>query len=503
MKSSWKYILLTGLVTILSCGRIITKERIIIPKIEEKEKSEIELVTNNDREIIFEGTVITSKRVFYKNIIYTSCVVEVNRIFKGEIDERVIEIFVMGGSIGDMSVSLSHGQILLPPKNSTAIFRVKENFTKELIELTPFKLYSGTDRVIPIFSKSYNSYSRINIEKEVYQKLETEAGRKRENIFLPQTFDEVAIKYSIKNRLLLPNRKRGIVYKLTPVQETEKKNYIGFNVQISSTNSVSYFDNGELIIEYNEKAFGDSIVSNGKLIYEIPRNYQIGNTARYSAIPEHFEVTLNDITSNRFKIKWKNKEGTDNYLQLLPQKGGIHSATLYFSPIIEEEQINLKLIGVDTSNLQYDYELKEVVPFEYTATDEILYYQAKDLLPATITEIYPNKIFQPGDTVQLRGKNFMQYSEIAFYTKAKSGHYRYRKAPTNYILSKTDTLIQMIIPHLALRNGSSDLSEEWYPTSGKIKITKGYGQFKVMTWSKENIKIKNTAPNKSNNVQRR
>lgn len=500
MKSLWKYILIIGLIPLLGCGRKISNEKEIIPKIEEKEKPEIKFNQKEDRTIIFEGTVIASDRGFYQNTIFSSCVVEVNRVFKGNLDERVIEVFVMGGELGDMWVSLSHGQISLPPKNSTAIFKVKdhekENYRKELIGLTPFKLYSGAGEIRTIFPESYCGYDMVNIEKEVYQKLESESGRKRENIFLPATFDEVAIKYSTRSRLLLPNRKKGLVYKLTPVQETKKGDYIGFHVHMASTNSVSYFNNGELIVEYNTETFGDSIVSKEKLVYEIPRNYQIGNSSRHNAVPEHFEVTLRDIASNRFKIEWNNTGGIDSCLQLLPKEKGIYSATLYFSPIIEEEPINLKLIGVDTANLQYDYERGEILPFEYTATDEIQYYQAKDLIPATITDIYPNKTFHPSDTVQLRGKNFMRISEVSIYAKAKSGHYRYRRVPSSHILSRTDTLIEMVIPELALRNSGSDLSEEWYPTSGKIKITKGYGQFEVMTWSKENIKIKNTAPNK-------
>lgn len=491
MKSSWKYFLIISLISFLSFERESTKEKVTLPVVIKEGKSEIKYTPKNDDEIIFEGTVIATDRKFYQNTIYLSCVVEVNSVFKGSIDERVIEVFVLG-------MDISHGQIGLPPKNSTAIFKIKDhekgNYGKELIELTPFKLYAGVGQIQTLFPKSIYDYKTVHIEKDVYQKLESESGRKRENIFLPATIDEVAIEYSKRNKLLLPNRKKGMVYKLSPVQASKRENYIGFHVHMASTNSVAYFDSGELIIEYNVKAFGDSIISKNRLVYDIPRNHRIGSASRDNAVPEQFDVSLKDIASDRFKIEWKNRGGMDSCLQLFPAEKGIHSATLYFRPIVEDEPINVKLTGIDTANLQYDYERDEILPFEYTATDEIQYYQAKDLLPAIITDIYPSKVLQVGDTVALSGKNFRRNSEVLIYAKGKRGHYRRRRVPSNYVLTRSDTLIEMIIPGLALSNKASDLSEEWYPTSGKIKISKGYGQFRVMTWSNEEIRIKNTEP---------
>jgi len=143
--------------------------------------------------------------------------------------------------------------------------------------------------------------------------------------------------------LLLPNRKKGIVYKLAPVQETKKEDYIGFYVHMVSTNSVSYLERRQLIIEYNTKAFGENIISNGKLIYDIPRTCRSGGSSRHNAIPEYFEVTLRDITSNKVEIERRNTGGIDSCLQLLPQEKGVYSAILYFLP-----QINVQAAGIPT-----------------------------------------------------------------------------------------------------------------------------------------------------------
>jgi len=52
VKVSWKYILITGLIPFLGCGRINSEENIVIPKIESEEKSEINLTSRNNNEIV-------------------------------------------------------------------------------------------------------------------------------------------------------------------------------------------------------------------------------------------------------------------------------------------------------------------------------------------------------------------------------------------------------------------------------------------------------------------
>lgn len=497
MKSILKYIFAINLILYFSCSKKVVQERAISSS-ENEVTSKSQIAPENNNEIVIEGTVISSNRGFYQNTIYSSCVVEVNKIFQGNINERIIEIIVMGGSLGDISVSISHGQIILPSEKSTAIFRIKElakeKYHQEFIELTPFKLFYGRGQPISIFPKLSQRYDRKNIEKEIYQKLESESGRKRNNLFLPATNDIDAISYSMKNKLLIPNRKKGLVYRLTPVIDTKKEDKIGFHVHMASTNSVSYLQKGELIIEYNSLVFGDSIVSKGKLEYEIPRNFDKGNSAKYNAIPEHFEVSLEDLTTNKFKIEWENTLGIDSCLQLFPEKRGIFSATLYFSPIEKEELTNLKLIGIDSANLQYDYEQKKVTPFEYTATQDIRPYQAQYLMPATVTNVIPNKVFQLLDTMILEGKNLMAMSKISLCSTGKDAQFGYEEIPKSHIINKNDSLITLVVPYSVLNVDCGNLMRDCFSVKGKVKITKGYGQFEVMTWSEKSIEIRKTSP---------
>lgn len=477
--------------TFISCGRQVVHSNRISDINNSSQGEQISLI---NEEIILEGTVIDSERGFYEDGVYSSCLIEVNRIFKGSVEDRVLEVIVSGGSIGKIWQTLSHGQIILPPKNTTAIFRLKElvkdNNHKKLLELTPFNLFYPTGDIEVIYPIESNDGRSINIEEDIYQKIESETGEKRRSPFLPRTYNEIAIDYSISHNLLLPNRNKGLIYRLSPIQETKYEDYIGYNIQMLSSNSACYLDRGSLMIEYNSEVFGENIVTSGELLYEIPTNYNSSDSYRINGLPEHFEVTIKDLTPNKLLIEWENTLGIDGCLQLLPGKVGANAIMVYFLPKNDRKRVNIQLIGVDSNNLHYDYEHKEMIPFEYIAVPEMVTYPAGLVLPAKILDIQPNESFQLLDTVHLIGKNFQYGPKISIYAKGKSGHYRYREIPENHIYRHSDTIIEIIIPMLALSNEGKDLSREWVPTTGKIKITKGFEDYEVMTFSREEIVIK-------------
>jgi len=489
MKTHSKIFLMMIISVVFGCSKKTLKS-----ETKSRSKQTLEIDKAEEKEIVIEGTVISAKRNFYKNAIYSSCVVEVNTIFQGDLKEKVIEVFVAGGTIGERKESLSHGQIILPPKNATAIFRIREfkddNPRKEFKDLTPYKLFYSATKMHKLFPIDISGHWKEHMEKKLYQKLEKESGRKRKVVLPKKTIDEIAINYSAKNGLLLPNRKTGIVYKLRPINETKKENFIGFNLNIASSNKDTYLQRGEIIVEYNIAAFGDSIVSRKNLNYNIPRNFKKKNSSRANAIPQHFDVKIFDVSPNQFKIQWLNTSSPENCLQLLPSKKGIYSMQLYFKPQHMDEHLIIHLKSDELQNLHYDYQTESIVPYDYVATDKMLDQRVNELMPATITHFDSEKIYQTYDTLRLGGKNFGSHAVVSFYSKGTRGPRKYRRMPETFIISRSDTLIQLIIPPLTLMERGSDFSEEWIPTNGQIMITKGHVDFQVKTWSKQKIKIK-------------
>ncbi len=474
MKTTLKYILFIGWITVINfVGNEVKGNNVAL---ENEINQQIESSLNfSDNEIVIEGTVITPHRAFHQISIFTSCVVEVNTIFNGEIEEGVIEVFAEGGTIGYTTEIIHHGQVHFPPVGSTAIFRLKKidnnEERKDLQSSTPLKLYYCVD--IEYIPPGYNPRPK-NVEKQIYQKLESEFGRKRQLVIAPATSNQIAMDYAEASYL----RQRGAIYQLLPITETKKEDHIGFRLLLSSTSSIEYLHSGELIVHYNEEAFGSHIVSEGNLIYKIRRDTREDSYGHSNLVPEHFEVTVSDIHFNKFKIAWRNTSSPDGCMQLFPRKENIYLAELYFLPKAFNKSAKIRLKGYGE---RYDYQMDSIVPFDYVAASPqgCLYSNVEQLMPATITDIFPDKVFEPLDTVQLIGKH-LKNSKVSIYGKP---------IRDGYVIHNSDTLIQMVIPLLLRKN--ANLSDELKMTSGKIALTKTcIDELEVKTFSKENIKIR-------------
>jgi len=472
METTLKYILFIGLITLTSCVRHVENSDFAISDRTNKKHTKTSKVIDN---IVIEGTILASDRLF-SSPIFRSCIVEVNTIFNGTVEENIIEVLVEGGTIGNISMTTAHGIISIPPIGSTAIFTLRRsNYKKEtrnLQDLTPLKLYYCKDiEHIPPGGHPRHK----NVEKQIYQKLESEFGKKRRLVIPPATNNKIAIEYSYSNNLPTPNRQRGAVYRLASVIETKKEDYIGFRLLISSTSSIEYLHSGQLIIQYDDEIFGDSIVSKENLVYDIRRNLEKNGYGHSNLVPEHFEVNVIDIDSDKFKIEWSNTSNPDDCMQLFPRKEEIYLADLYFLPKTFEASTGIRLFGYGE---RYDYETNSVIPFDYVATEDI-YCNVSDLMPATI-DIFPDKLFQPFDTVQLIGRH-LKDSKVSIYGNS---------VPDDYIIHNSDTLIQVIIPLFSRKRVLSS-EKKVKNMSGKIMLTKTcYTQFEIKTFSKENIEIR-------------
>lgn len=461
-----------------------------------KQRPTLSNKTVGNQEIVIEGTVISSWRQYFQGSIFTACVVEVNTLFKGELPEQVIEVFVMGGTIGNLSTSVSDGISQLPGVQTTAIFRLKampdDSPQKPLQYLTPYKLFTPATDVQPLFPSTYFRFENGNIEKELYHKLEIEAGRKRQLIRAPATFNPVAIAYSMEKNMLLPNRKKGLVFDLASSYRAQSAEQLSLMVLMTSANSIVFLQQGALEITYNPEALGDSVVSKGRLTYEVPRNYNHGNATRSNAIPEYFAASVADSGPNKFVITWTNTAPPDSCYGLRPSAEEKIAAELYFKPLNKEKPLNLQLKGLDTLCLQYDYVTHNMIPFDYVATPKIRPMQAAGFMHPEITAIAPDRMLQTGDTVTITGKNFGMHAVISVYAKASSGHFRYRDVPNSCVLSRSDSTMVFVIPPLALPEKGNDLSQEWFPVTGKIRVSKGYDNFQVSGISAQDLLLAKT-----------
>lgn len=452
--------------------------------------------TNEGDPIVIEGTIISPVRSYsikvdsndYHGSIFSSRLVEVNRVFNGAIKEKIIEVVYGGGTVGNITSHISHGQQSLPHEGTTAIIRLVDQEKRKagivLQGLSPYPVHFFSS-VKTVFRQGQNSdhYSQ-NVEEEIYQALEEEFGQPRTNIQAPATKNAIATNHCVNNLLPAPNRQTGLVYSLSKNWQIENPNLVGFEVKMSSSNSAVYLSEAELIIEYNTKAFGDSIVLNGNLIsLSIPNHFDLA---------DFFDIHVRDIAVNRFKINWTSKPDLEHLMQLLPQS--YRAASIILDPINRKERTGIKLIAEASSNKYFDQESEMISPFEYVATENEGYIfgpKVIDWMPLIISDVSPNQKLQPGSKITIRGENFTDKTKVYLNAQSPSGYYRPKQVASRYIESRSDTCIVLIIPKMLLPDEDLPSIKEWYTNSGKVSLTKGYKSFQQRAYSSTKLEIEN------------
>lgn len=227
---------------------------------------------------IFEGKV-SSKETYEKGgSIYTSYLVEVQTIFKGNITSNEVEIIIEGGFTVDKGLVISHELRLevgnegiffcgksanANPKNSNnrlhlGIYNTPQGFIQKIVE--PNGDITARDY--------FHSYQEL--EQEVYQKIENLTKQKRRKIGLnleEQTLakwladkgiiktlyqpNEFAIKYSIENATIT-----GTITQTLDFDVFAETEWITSEI----------FAEGGLIIEYDTTILGSNIALNGNII---------------------------------------------------------------------------------------------------------------------------------------------------------------------------------------------------------------------------------------------
>lgn len=465
------------------------------PNSNQEHKTSSNALPIEDDEIVVEGTIISSKE--QKTCSFLGfCTIEVHKIFNGTLNDDTIIIFISDEYLGNYPIGtcLSGRQQYMPMSKVPVLFRikglVKNSYCNLHQKLNGRDIYEGTYQYL---------YHELNIEKNIYKELEKKYYTNRKQVLAPATQNEIAIQYSLQNNLELPNRKKGIVYELAPIDDIEASNTIGFYISFLSANDVVSLHKGQIIIQYNEKSLGKYIVKNKRLKFK-HSNISLKKSIRSAHIPTlplSFEVTVKDIAPNKLRIEWQNMATPDSCFQLLPlQRHGYVGVFLYFEPIKLNEPIGLELQADVKQNIYYDHTQARLLPFEYVAVQKIDTYTTKELMPARITDIIPNKNVVAFDTIQLIGSHFLPKVKVALNAKAGM-YYRYQYIADKYIIQISDTMLTFIVPDTILAGITKHAKiETWYPTKGNIQITKGVAPFEINSWSKKGIYINDIPPPK-------
>lgn len=334
--------------------------------------------------IVIEGTVLENGTGFKaKQGIWSSRLVEVNRIFKGEISPQVIEVIALGGVLGGLGTSLSHGQFSLPGKGATAIYYLRSPWDDPNIEdgraidsLSAYPVfyvhYYQPLELYPTYSNKLSFH--LDIEHNTYQPIEKAAGKKRQNIRLPAVPDSAFVDWAVHRLRKYPVRERGLEYQIFNKHygKPQDQDTVRLRLGIRSPSLHSYLTKGKIVLRYNPSALGDSIVSKKRLKFSpMYRNPDSPGFSFGSILPpDSYRFELKDLTDSTFQILIIRPEGEGEYFQVTPFN---YSKVLPALPIAElevpilDKEANLAFDFWDkpmqSGNFHFDFEKGEEVPY--------------------------------------------------------------------------------------------------------------------------------------------
>ncbi len=341
--------------------------------------------------IVIEGLVLETDLNYYlKPYSQISCIVEVNQVFKGEMEHGVIEIFGSG-------IQTSHGGLRLPSKGESAIFYLKSpadqdegDSTYKIVDsLSAYPLFRVNAYPIEIYQPYSGSRCyHVNIEKHLYQTIEKAAGKKRRLVLLPAEKDSSMATFAAAKRMNFPVRQLGLEYMLFNKYGYRQITFdtLRIDLAIRSTSTHSYLTKGVAVVRYSPVAYGDSIVSKKRLRFKpIQKKTGFSNWYNhYLHIPDSYEFEVKDLSDSTFLIRFWRPDGDGDYFQLTPIRGERLPATaiLEFKLPVLQKEANLNLDFVETQmqdgHFHFDFEQNKEVPYQYVwPNDPIDFYDSK------------------------------------------------------------------------------------------------------------------------------
>ena len=316
----------------------------------------------NQSNLIVEGKGLEKGKSFRdnNNVIYTPYSVTVVNILKGQSKTKTIQVLVEGGQIEENGMGVgsnsSHGLNFLIEANSV-IFCSSFNDSKlpNAYFLTEQICYTSKNIVVKTnyLSEQYNNINdflsdlstilKINIPQKKSEINNSTNSNDANNYGEYSNNYYTLIKKKTEQFLLSKNANKttqslaqsvNLQIANSSVTGTSTK-YLEFDVNINSTNSLSYLDNMPVWITYNNSVFGTNVVSGGKVTITNGPNF---NNTQY--LPANSNKV--DQTTNTFAFS----VGTDFTLSN-PTRVNITPSYILLAHV----KIELTLCGIATANL--------------------------------------------------------------------------------------------------------------------------------------------------------
>lgn len=358
--------------------------------------------------VIIEGKIVNVTRAYWNiqtrtskmHEPFRSYIIQVYKVFKGDLNEKYVEVPIVGGQIDSIAVVVCDG-ISMPTNGATGIFYLR--FPPDSDWSAQF--YDSGDtlakhHVMNVYWDPYNydaSWTKPqrlleNIERNLYRHIEQITGIKRRVISTPLIDDSSVVNWLRKNHKENLNGKEGLVMSFFRPNISKDKKTLSFSLNAKSTAGNTDLNSMTIAVHYNTHMFGAYIVKNKNLEWgndNIPHYAGTQLPPDESYTKNGYDFQVEDLDSSSFSITIKRLHGASGFMQI----GNNTITKLELSIKNTDGNTGLYFANDKCKASYFDYGTKpEIRPFSYVYGKQDADIPLSYLYFPEIYKIYPDTI---------------------------------------------------------------------------------------------------------------
>lgn len=404
---------------------------------------------------------------FAQGNIYTSYILQVDRILKGNLQRDTLELPLLGGAVGDQISFTSHGPhipnrglfFLRQHPDGSSFRSADSSFNFPIVQLTSHCLnYDAEIHTLPPFwARNLHSYLYPSIERIVGHPLRQARPSRITNPRILKWFENTA-----PEKDSLPYE-QGLQIGMTKTRIDGKTNRLIVAVAGQSVNGLSYPTRLRFLLRYNPEAFGQHLAGPGGIeVYREHNRWDIRPSTRPAAIfPPAYQTVIRDIEPGLLEITFTKGSNQERLLQLsdkFQDRYWYNRSPLFsFSLPILNDTAETQLLFVNPpyrpACYHFDYTQNKEVAYGFVKADLGKNFRISDRKSPQIREIKIDSLSSGYDRiVTIYGRHFLGKGQTAVEVLCERapGDTTYYRIPDRYFRHRSESLIRFVLPDTLL-----------------------------------------------------
>lgn len=401
--------------------------------------------------LIVEGKVVSIPPAYWGGqMIYTSYVVQVYKIFKGDINTTFIEIPLEGGIVGNDILSIpSCGTLSLAGLGQTGIFFLNNPNISDSTANKKFLSSGDTlakNFIVRAFYDTWVYQNNANTEKDVYCHIEALTKIKRKIISRPEVEDATVKNWLISSGNAGLLQSQGVALNFKYAELGKNQTIFDLCIEVKSTVSFVALKTLEFAVKYNTETFGTFVVRNKNIEFN---NSKLNFDKKWLRISKSllgdtaYTTQISDLDSSTILISIKSLKKSKHVFEI----GKQIVALLRFN-IKNFDSTSTFSFPIEFANGKfYDYENNSISKLSYVFCNQEIDVTPHSLLLPIINNFSPDTILcGEKEILTVTGMNFLSDKTRLIIGCAKDGCSFNAIIPHTKFISLTATTIVTYIP---------------------------------------------------------